>query len=93
MFFLYCLGSTSFAPKNVSHAIDTVYNTVVGLPPPITTVPTTAAPLRANVTAAPTAAPVAATTASTDDDDEDSESDLLATNNLQLRRNRKFLRI
>ncbi|CAL8126928.1 unnamed protein product [Orchesella dallaii] len=79
-------GSTSFAPQNVSHAIDSVYNQVVGLPPPQATPPTSRRPLAAEPTAAPAAQasagqPLAATqasatTVSSNEDDEDESEGL-----------------
>jgi len=37
-------GSTAFAPQNVSYAIDSVYNQVVGIAPPVSTAKTTRRP-------------------------------------------------
>jgi len=59
-------GSTSFAPNANQYAIDTVYNTVVGIPPPKTTIRTTTVAPVANSTVAATAAP---------DDDDEEEND------------------
>lgn len=72
-------GATSFAPKNVSYDINTVYNQVVGIPPPRTTIRTTTVPgaVVPNVAGvngtAPAAKPVAKPAPT--DEDEDGDGD------------------
>lgn len=53
-------GSSSFAPQNVSHHIDSVYNQVVGIAPPVSTPPTTSDPRLSQVLQT-TPAPIATT--------------------------------